>query len=465
MIYDTGYDKIDKSRTTIKLNSNYELYHEFAQFIENYARATFGENWDMSKLHFYNSDPAKGNAEVPATEAFEQLTAGYPIFVKHEDSPDVLPFMKRGINIYTGQDFLKEKKHPDLDLGFDYKEFMKAPVPPRPSAWQYILGFFGMGGDTYRNYKAYEQKLQTVQNNEYAIKRLEAEDDGYKYATEIAEKRGFAQDVKRISKTPLETLKNAKAAEKYEKVLTVEEAENGPALNIDELLEQADPKVNMGDPEVPEEIQEELDARDAAIEMREQMKKSKFMKDVAEEILLNPEADEEELIRAADFIRTMHNDVPENISTKEYVEYAKVLLMTERKLDAGDAAMEAYRIDRFNRFGDKIATAITEQLMKEQEGLDKEETYKTVRFGPTLKKMMTAKKDYPRKLAQLGVEDPAKLTNKYKEQVDKLAAKEAKIKEEAAAKLKGPEKGADEAKAKAPAEIKVPVKGNDKVLG
>ena len=95
--------------------------------------------------------------------------------------------------------------------------------------------------------------------------------------------------------------------------------------------------------------------------------------------------------------------------------------------------------------------------MKEQEGLDKEETYKTVRFGPTLKKMMTAKKDYPRKLAQLGVEDPAKLTKKYKEQVDKLAAKEAKAKEEAAAKLKGAEK--------APAEIKVSVKGNDKVLG
>lgn len=449
MIYQTGNRQIDKSRTKVKLNSSYDLYHEYVQFMENYARAMFEEDWDMSQLHFYISDPEKGNSPVSVEDALEQLESGYPIFVKHDNSNEVLPFMKRGDEIYTGADFAKEQKHPEINLGFDYDEFMNEPEPPRPSILQYILGFIGFGDQTYMDYKLYKTKLELSRDNAYQITKNRAENDAYRYADELHERSGFADDMARIAKTPVEELiEAARKAKEPAAEITDEEIEAAGNLNIDALLQEA-PEASSGKaaPQVPEEIQSELDSRDEANKKRELMQESEFMKGLMEQIRLNPGASKEDLVRGADFIRSMYQDTPEDISTEEFVEYAQTLITIADKRNASTASMrevtkelkKEHEEKRKENFGDIIANSITEQIMKEQpeddkKPLSREVIYNTVRFGPTLKKMMNANPTYPEKMANYASSDPAYLYRKYKEQANKMAMKDAQMKAEEAAK-------------------------------
>lgn len=213
MKYDIYKKDTKINKTQVKLNSRYEGDHAVMQFVENYFRATFSDNMDMSKLRFYAGNPTGGRSygpndkagsvnparveEFTPDKAVEKINLGYPVFVQYDNNSNVIPFVKRGSDMYTGPDMAKLDKHERIILDFKPEEF-KAEKKPVLTKWDNFWAIFNIKTENRKAYDEYERKRKELRDFDKFNKYRDAEDPAFEEAAVIDEDESFVEEFKRV---------------------------------------------------------------------------------------------------------------------------------------------------------------------------------------------------------------------------------------------------------------------------
>lgn len=438
MIYDLSDKETDIKLTQVQMESEYEPDHQYIQFVENYFRSMYRDNLDMSKLKFYKADPAKGGSEISADQATDQIRSGYPLFVKHEEIADIVPIMKRGQYMYTGQDILNQHRHMN-PIEFDIEAFKKETEPEAPNFFESFIAIFGIKTDRYKKHNDYVKKAEALKKNKVNLEKYNAEADAYKYAEEIGEYDSLADEFKQVeadvkaagpvvkaAKVVKEAAKPAEAKQEAEKSdalpedINADELEN---LNIGQLLPPEEKKTysdKNGPSTLTEDQEEEYKSRIKSTDQKVKMRSSEFMGVVKKEILKGKYTGDE-LENMLEGMRHRYYSVG-SATTKEYIEYAKVQIMVDGKRAQADKANEKF--ENYQLTFNAICDTIADELVKVDHNLDRDDVIKTVRFGPTIKEM-TSTPEKTSELAKLVSENPAELGRRYMLEVNKAPAVEA----------------------------------------
>lgn len=463
MRYTIGTKKVDTKKTQIKLQSKAVADHEVMQHIEKYMKAMYGNNLDMSKLHFYAGSSEDKKAEVSADKAIDQLNFGYPLIVKHDDVKGTVPFLKRvdeitnRATIYTGSDILKQEKHPEIEIGFDIEKFRKTPAPEKPGIWESIKAVFGHPTERYTAYQSYKEKLDFVKKNDYFLKKYESELEGYKRAGEIKENPDLEDviyDIENPAKKA-EVKEEAKVeveAEKQQEAPAVEENyEEMGNLNINDFLQSNGidttekkfeykknspaPEKKYVKPSLSRAQLRELDERTLHADEVRKYVNSSYMKTVIKEIKgldFNNKKEYDKVYNKLNSLRRKEN-VPKKFTTKELMDFAREYENTEVLLNKASKSMKKFEDNKLTQkelaerqqLKNKIAKAIAKQLSKTDK-IHSEETLRKIVLQSSVMKKMSETKEKLLYLAQAADKNPKTLTQAYINKLNEYDKQQAK---------------------------------------